>query len=86
MARVKKNTALSKKKALERALQAENVIDMELFFDARKDSNDYWRSAMIIAINNITREQKIRLAHRVIIDEDAMAFFYKHLFDLDDEY
>ncbi|MBP5353030.1 MAG: hypothetical protein J6Y91_04620 [Alphaproteobacteria bacterium] len=86
MTKRRKNTSLAKQEALERALQAENVVDMELFFDARKkDSSEYWLSGMILILDHVTTEQKIKLAHKVIKDEDVLAFFFRQLYGMDDE-
>ena len=80
MAKVKKSTALSQEKVLERALQAKNIVDMKLFFKYRNKSSEYWMSGMILILDNITTEQKIKLAHKIIKDEDVLAFFFKRLY------
>ena len=84
MARSKKSTALSKATMLENALKQDNVIDLRSFFQYRNNSSDYWISAMILTIDNITKEQKIRLACKVIKDKDAFGFFFKNLYGIED--
>ena len=85
MVKARKSTALSKETMLENALKQDNIIDMRLFFQYHKKSDDYWMSAMILGIDNITEKQKIRLARMVITNENAMGFFFQHLYGVEDE-
>ena len=85
MVRSKKSTALNKETTLENALKQDNIVDMRLFFQYHKKSDDYWMSAMILGIDNVTEKQKIRLARMVITNENAMEFFFKHLYGVIDE-
>lgn len=85
MVKARKSTALSKKTMLENALKQDNVVDMRSFFQYRNNSSDYWMSAMILTIKNITDEHKIRLARKVITDEDALGFFFRNLYGVEDE-
>ena len=78
----RKNTAASKE-LLEKALQQDNVIDMRLFFDAKKeDKSEYWLSAMILCTDNITTAQKIKLARqcrrkRESVEKEILIVQYK---------
>ena len=75
----RKNTAASKEQ-LEKALQQDNVVDMRLFFDAKKNhKSEYWLSAMILILDNVTTDQKIKLARQNISDEEVLAFFFERL-------
>ncbi|MBO6281777.1 MAG: hypothetical protein J6N49_04505 [Alphaproteobacteria bacterium] len=78
-----KNTkkAAIRQEQLEKALRAENVVDMRLFFDAKKEQqSEYWLSAMILCTDNITLSQKIRLARQNISDEEVLNFFFERLY------
>jgi hypothetical protein len=84
MVRTKKNTALSRENKLNEALKQENVIDMRSFFDSKqKKEDDYWMAAMVLCIDNISTEQKIRLARKIIRKKAALNFFFDHLHDID---
>lgn len=85
MVRSKKSTALNKETTLENALKQDNVVDMRLFFQYHKKSDDYWMSAMILGIDNIADKQKIALARRVITDENALGFFFRKLYGVEDD-
>ena len=85
MVRSKKSTALNKETILENALKEDNVVDMRLFFQYHNKSDDYWMSAMILNIDNIADKQKIKLARRVITDEDALGFFFRKLYGVEDD-
>lgn len=85
MVRSKKSTALSKETMLENALKQDNVIDMRLFFQYHKKSDDYWMSAMILGIDNVTEKQKIKLARMVITNENALGFFFRKLYGVEDD-
>lgn len=84
MVRSKKNTALQRETKLDKALKQKNVIDMRLFFQYLNNSDDYWMSAMVLCIDNITKSQKIRLARKIITDEDALGFFFEKLYERDE--
>lgn len=84
MVRTKKNTALQRETKLDKALKQENVIDMRLFFQYLNNSDDYWMSAMVLCIDNITKSQKIRLARKIITDEDSLGFFFEKLYERDE--
>ena len=79
MVKSKKNTASKQ------LLNTNNVIDMELFFEYRNNSSDYWMSAMINIIDNLTDKQKIRLARKIITDEDALTFFFRQLYKINED-
>ena len=85
MVRSKKSTALNKETMLENALKQDNVVDMRLFFQYHKKSDDYWMSAMILGIDNVTEKQKIRLARMVITNENALGFFFRKLYGVEDD-
>lgn len=85
MVRSKKSTALNKETMLENALKQDNVVDMRMFFQYHKKSDDYWMAAMILGIDNVTEKQKIRLARMVITNDNAMGFFFKHLYGVENE-
>lgn len=85
MVRTKKNTALSRETKLDKALKQENVNDMRMFFQYHNKSDDYWMAAMILGIDNVTEKQKIRLARMVITNDNAMGFFFKHLYGVENE-
>ena len=85
MVRTKKNVALSKETMLENALKQNNVVDMRLFFQYHNKSDDYWMSAMILGIDNITEKQKISIARKVITSEDALGFFFRKLYGVEDD-
>ena len=75
----KKNTA-ARRELLEKALQQDNVVDMRLFFDAKKEhQSEYWLSAMILCTDNITTAQRIKLARQIISDGKVLAFFFERL-------
>lgn len=85
MVRSKKSTALNKETTLENAIKQDNVVDMRLFFQYNNKSDDYWMSSMILCIDNITDKQKIKLARRVITDENALGFFFRKLYGVEDD-
>lgn len=85
MVKARKSTALSKETMLENALKQDNIIDMRLFFQYHKKSDDYWMSAMILGIDNVTEKQKIRLARMVITNENALGFFFRKLYGVEDD-
>lgn len=85
MVKARKSTALSKVNTLENALKQSNVIDMRSFFQFHNKSDDYWMAATILSIDNVTEKQKIRLARMVITNENAMGFFFQHLYGVEDE-
>ena len=85
MVKARKSMALSKVNTLENALKQDNVIDMRSFFQFHNKSDDYWMAAMILGIDNTTEKQKIRLARMVITNENAMGFFFQHLYGVENE-
>ena len=85
MVRSKKSTALNKETMLENALKQSNVIDMRSFFQFYNKSDDYWMSSMILCIDNLTDNQKIKLARQVITNEDALGFFFRRLYGVEDD-
>ena len=85
MVRSKKSTALNKETTLENAIKQDNVVDMRLFFQYNNKSDDYWMSSMILCIDNITDKQKIKLARRIITDENALGFFFRKLYGVEDD-
>lgn len=85
MVRSKKSTALNKKTMLENALKQDNVVDMRMFFQYHNKSDDYWMSSMILCIDNLTDNQKIKLARQVITNEDALGFFFRRLYGVEDD-
>ena len=85
MVRSKKSMALNKETTLENALKQDNVVDMRMFFQYHNKSDDYWMAAMILGIDNVTEKQKIRLARMVITNENALGFFFQHLYGVEDE-
>lgn len=58
---------------------------MRLFFQYNNKSDDYWMSAMILGIDNVTEKQKISLARKVITSEDALGFFFRRLYGVEDD-
>ena len=40
---------------------------------------------MILGISNAGKEQKIRLARKVIKDEGALNFFFEKIYEMDDD-
>lgn len=85
MVRTKKNTALQRENKLNEAIKQENVIDMRSFFDSKqKKEDDYWMAAMVLCIDNVTEKQKIRLARMVITNENALGFFFRKLYNIED--
>ena len=70
---------------LENALKQSNVIDMRSFFQFYNKSDDYWMSSMILCIDNLTDNQKIKLARQVITNEDALGFFFRRLYGVEDD-
>lgn len=85
MVKSKKSTALNNETKLENALKKDNVVDMRLFFQYNNKSDDYWMSSMILTIDNITDKQKIKLARRIITNEDALGFFFRRLYGVGDD-
>ena len=85
MVKSKKSAALNKETTLENALKQENVVDMRSFFQFHNKSDDYWMAATILSIDNTTEKQKIRLARMVITNDNAMGFFFKHLYGVENE-
>ena len=76
----RKNTAASKE-LLEKALQQDNVVDMRLFFDAKKeDKDEYWKSAIIMNLS-IPFANKIKTADSVIVSEKAYDWFLDKLYE-----
>ena len=82
---VERFAAIDYENTLENALKQSNVIDMRSFFQFNNKSDDYWMAAMILGIDNTTEKQKIRLARMVITNENAMGFFFQHLYGVEDE-
>ena len=40
---------------------------------------------MILCIDNLTDNQKIKLARQVITNEDALGFFFRRLYGVEDD-
>lgn len=40
---------------------------------------------MILGIDNVTEKQKISLARKVITSEDALGFFFRRLYGVEDD-
>jgi hypothetical protein len=85
MVKSKKSAALNKETTLENALKQDNVVDMRSFFQFHNKSDDYWMAATILSIDNTTEKQKIRLARMVITNDNAMGFFFKYLYGVENE-